>query len=181
MSVARQIPLIDRRIRNGETVEKAEGGNGLQLTGRSLGLIGGGNIGFQLGKMFYGAFNSRIFVYDPFLSPAMSERWAELLPRAHFKRVDTLDELLQLADVVSLHIPLTDKTKDLLGAAELRRMKPSAILLNTARGGIVNEDALADALDKGLILGAGLDAYVIEPPTLQSASRLVQHPRVVST
>lgn len=181
MSIARQIPLIDRRIRAGETVTKAEGSNGIQLAGRTLGLIGGGNIGYQLGKMFFGAFDSPIVIYDPFLSPAMSDKWAELIPHSHLTVVSTLEELLRTADVVSLHIPLNDHTCNLIGAKELGYMKPSAILINTARGGIVNEDALVEALDQGMLLGAGLDAFSIEPPTADVFPRLIAHPRVVST
>lgn len=182
LSVARNVPQIDRRIRAGEIVTKKEAGeSGLQLTGRTLGLIGGGNIGFVLGKMFHGAFGSRIIVYDPHLSASTENAWKDAIPCDKFTRVSTLGELLEQSDVVSVHVPLLDSTRDMIGEKELRRMKASAILINTARGGIVNEDALAVALDQGVILGAGLDAHSIEPPHLQNFERLIKHPRVVTT
>jgi D-3-phosphoglycerate dehydrogenase len=182
MSVARQIPLIDRRIRAGETVTKADGGAlGIQLAGRTLGLVGGGNIGFHLGKMFNGAFDSPIIIYDPFLSPAMADKWADLIPAHRLTVVDSLEEMLQHSDIVSLHIPLNDQTRGLIGKKELDMMKPSAILINTARGGIVDEDAIIEALDRGHLQGVGLDAFTVEPPTLDSLGKLVSHPRVIST
>lgn len=183
MAVARNIVSIDRRIRAGETVPKAEGGSGLQLGGRTLGLIGGGNIAQQVGRMFYGAFQGSIIVYDPYLSPSAKAIWTSMIPQDKLTIVDkdNLAGLLSESDVVSIHVPLLDSTRDLIAAKELAIMKPSAILVNSARGGIVNEEDLAEALEKGSILGAGIDAYEIEPPTLQSAGRLINHSRVVST
>jgi D-3-phosphoglycerate dehydrogenase len=183
MTVARNIACIDRRIRAGETVPKSEGVSGLQLSGRTLGLIGGGNIAQQVGRMFYGAFQGSIIVYDPYLSPSARDSWINMIPQDKITIVDkdNLDGLLSVSDVVSIHVPLLESTRDLLAARELALMKPTAILINSARGGIINEEDLADALDQGLILGAGIDAYEIEPPTLQSAARLIKHPRVVST
>ncbi|KAI9637763.1 uncharacterized protein MKK02DRAFT_23280 [Dioszegia hungarica] len=180
LAVARNVPFIDREIRAGKTITKQAGGEGgMQLTGRTLGLIGGGNIGFTLGKMFHGAFGAKIIVYDPHLSPAMESAWTAAIPS--YRRVTSLDDLLPASDVVSVHVPLFDSTRDMIGARELRLMKRSAVLINTARGGIVNEEALAQALDEGVILGAGLDAFSTEPPTLAQFSSLINHPRVVST
>lgn len=182
MSVARQIPLIDRRIRAGEIVTKAEAGAlGIQLVGRTLGLVGGGNIGFRLGKMFHGAFNGKIVIYDPYLTHSMAEVWAEAIPPSHLHRATTLGEMLEASDVISLHVPLLPSTENLISYSELKIMKPNAILVNTARGGIVNEEDLFRALEEGLIMGAGLDAFVYEPPTLSSYPKLVTHPRVIST
>lgn len=183
MSVARNIVSIDRRIRAGEVVPKAEGSSGMQLGGRTLGLIGGGNIAQQLGRMFYGAFQGRIIVYDPYLPPSARAAWTDMIPADKLTIVakDDLAQLLRESDVVSIHVPLLDSTRDLLGAEELGMMKRSSILINSARGGIVNEVALAEALERGDILGAGIDAYEVEPPTLQTAGRLINHPRVVST
>jgi phosphoglycerate dehydrogenase-like enzyme len=146
-----------------------------------LGLVGGGNIGYQLGKMFSGAFGSKVIIYDPHLLPHVEKKWNDLLPSTHFRRVDSLEELLKAADVVSIHVPLLESTTDLIDEQQLRCMKPSSVLINTARGGIVNERALLRALSEGWILGAGIDAYAIEPPTLQDYSGLIGHPRVVST
>ncbi|WWC92010.1 uncharacterized protein L201_006964 [Kwoniella dendrophila CBS 6074] len=182
LCLARDVASIDRRIRSGEVVSKAEGGlKGFQLSGKTLGLIGGGNIGYQLGKMFYGSFESKIIVYDPHLHPSMIQKWSDLLPSSHFKRVDNLDDLLKESDVVSIHVPLLDSTKDLINEEQLKKMKKSSILINTARGGIVNEDALFKALEKGWITGAGIDAFSIEPPSKENFGKLIDHPRVLST
>lgn len=182
LTVARNVSFIDREIRAGKTITKAEGGtSGHQLTGRTLGLVGGGNIGYALGKMFYGAFGARVVVYDPYLSPTQQALWEESLPPNKFRRVSQLDDMLREADVVSLHVPLLDATRDLISVRELGMMKKTAILINTARGGIVNEEALLQALVDGSIMGAGLDAFSIEPPTLHDFPGLISHPRVVTT
>lgn len=182
MAVARQIPLIDRRIRNGEKVTKdGAGALGIQLTGRTLGLIGGGNIGFKLGSMFNGAFKSPVIVYDPYISPARAAEWEQMIAPQKFKQASTLEAMLAEADVISVHVPLLESTRDLIAEKELNLMKPSAILINTARGGIVNENALVNALDRGHLLGAGIDAFVTEPPSTSTAPRLVTHPRTVCT
>ncbi|WWC95057.1 hypothetical protein V866_001909 [Kwoniella sp. B9012] len=182
LCLARDVAQIDRRIRSGETVTKAEGGStGFQLTGKTLGLVGGGNIGYQLGKMFSGAFDAKVVVYDPHLHPSMVQKWSDLLASSHFTRVNTLDEMLEVSDVVSIHVPLLESTKDLIGEDQLKKMKKSALLINTARGGIVNEGALLKALEQGWITGAGIDAFSIEPPTAKDFGKLMAHPRVLST
>ncbi|WVR09350.1 hypothetical protein IAU60_006416 [Kwoniella sp. DSM 27419] len=182
LCLARNVAAIDRRIRSGETVTKADGGStGFQLSGKTLGLVGGGNIGFELGKMFHGAFGAKIVVYDPHLHPTMVQKWSDLLSSSHFSRVDTLDEMLQVSDVVSIHVPLLDSTRDLIHEAQLRKMKPTALLINTARGGIVNEAALLKALNEGWITGAGIDAWATEPPSTKDNGELIAHPRVLST
>jgi len=121
------------------------------LHGSRLGLLGYGDLGKQvahLGRAFgmEVVVHTRIPANDP---GARNVSW---------------DELLESSDVVSLHAPLTDATRNIVGAAELARMKPSAILLNTARGGLVDEAALADALQRGVIAGAGFDVLSKEPP-----------------
>ncbi|WVW86491.1 hypothetical protein I302_108539 [Kwoniella bestiolae CBS 10118] len=182
LCLARDVAQIDRRIRSGETVTKAEGGlTGFQLTGKTLGLVGGGNIGYQLGKMFHGAFGAKVVVYDPHLHPSMVQKWSDLLSSSHFTRVGTLGKMLEVSDVVSIHVPLLESTRNLIGEDELRKMKKSALLINTARGGIVNEEALLRALEEGWITGAGIDAFSIEPPTSKDFGRLISHPRVLST
>ena len=97
--------------------------------------------------------------------------------------VPTLDELLERSDIVSLHVPLTESTRHLIGAAELARMKPTAVLINTARGPVVDEDALADALESGSIYAAGLDVFDGEPkvnPRLLAAPRTTLLPHIGS-
>jgi phosphoglycerate dehydrogenase-like enzyme len=182
LAVARNVPFIDREIRAGRTITKSAGGaGGMQLSGKTLGLIGGGNIGSTVGRMFYGAFGAKIILYDPYLSPEKEALWASSIPSSNLQRVDSLDQLLPFSDVVSVHVPLLPSTRDMLRELELKSMKRSAVLVNTARGGIVNEEALVTALNEGWIVGAGVDAHIIEPPVMANYSALISHPRVITT
>ncbi|SCO32155.1 related to D-lactate dehydrogenase [Fusarium fujikuroi] len=106
---------------------------------------------------------------------------AEACKRRNVKAHQTLPELLEVTDVVTLHVPLTHSTKNMIAAPQLKQMKKTAILINTARGGIVNEEDLADALEKGEIWGAGFDCHCQEPPTLAKYERLWKCPRFVGT
>lgn len=129
---------------------------GAELRGRTLGVIGFGGIGRALVRLLAGFGMKRPLVYDPYVESAIvNEYGATAVP---------LDTLLEQSDFVSLHCPLNDRTRNLLTARELARMKPTAFLINTARGGIVDEDALYDALRERRIAGAALDCFAIEPP-----------------
>lgn len=128
---------------------------GRELRDRTLGVIGFGGIGRQLVALLNGFGMRQPLVYDPFAPP-------EVLAELGVRGV-SLEELLQEADFVSVHCPLNETTRGLLGARELALMKPSACLLNTARGGIVDENALFDALQSERIAGAALDCFEIEP------------------
>lgn len=171
--MAREIPSIAVRQSRGQTVPK-ETCSGLLLRGKTLGLIGMGNIGKTAAKMFHGGFDAKIVAYDPFL-PA--DAWADV-PHV---RASTVKEVLEQADVLSVHVPLTKETRNLVGYEEMKGMKRNAIVINAARGGIINEEDLARALSDGLIWGAGLDCHEQEPPTQEKYAKLWAHPRVVST
>ncbi|MFQ5791648.1 MAG: 2-hydroxyacid dehydrogenase [Acidobacteriota bacterium] len=125
------------------------------LQGKTVGLIGGGAIGQAVAKLAK-PFDVRLCYYDRRRLPPAEER--ELA--ASFV---TLDHLLQHSDIVSIHLPLTAETERLIGRAELRKMKQTAILINTARGAVVDEEALAEALEEGTIAGAGVDVFAEEP------------------
>jgi len=146
----------------------------LVLTNRTLGLIGMGNIGKRVAEIFQGAFGSSIVAYDPFM-PA--DVWDDL-PHT---RISTPAEVIEAADVLSLHVPLTASTRDMLTYKEKSMMRPEAIIIDAARGGIVNEADLCRALSDGLIWGAGLDCHEEEPPTKARYAALWEHPRMVST
>lgn len=146
-----------------------------------LTLSGGGNIGLCLGRMYSLAFQSPVIVYDPYISEAGRASWTNALPEGRVTFAETLGELLIEAEVVSIHVPLTASTKDLIAAPQLRQMKSSAILINSARGGIVHEDDLAEALETGVIFGAGLDAFVDEPPAKDKYERFCKIPNLVMT
>lgn len=171
MSVARKIPSITARQRF-EPVPK-ETCNGIELDGKTVGIIGMGNIGRKVAKIFRGAFDAPIVAYDPYMPP---NAWNDIPHR----RVDSYNELLAIADVVTVHVPLTKETQDMISYDELRTMKRTAILINASRGGIVNESDLERALADGLIWGAGLDAHEQEPPSVQRYGGLWKQ-NVVST
>jgi D-3-phosphoglycerate dehydrogenase / 2-oxoglutarate reductase len=146
---------------------------GNELFGKTLGLIGLGRIGSSVASRA-AAFGMRVIVYDPFV-PA--SRGAAL----GLELVE-LDALLAAADVVSLHVPLTPQTRGLIDARALERMRPNAVLVNCARGAIVDLESLLDALDAGRLRAAAIDVVAEEPPPRDSLSaRVVTHPRVVAT
>jgi D-3-phosphoglycerate dehydrogenase len=140
------------------------------IDGMTLGLVGYGAIGSKVARCA-DAFGMRVLAYDPYLS-------GDALPGPG-ERVATLPDLLRQAEVLSLHCPLEPETRGLLGAAELAMLPKGAILVHTARGGIVDQDALLAALDSGHVSWAGVDVFVKEP--LEVDSRFRTHPRVVPT
>ncbi len=145
---------------------------GRESAGKTLGLVGFGGIGRLTAKLAQ-ALGMGVIAYDPLL-PAADPVWAETgVGRRE------LDALLSEADAVSLHVPLTDETRGLLEGARLARMKPGAVLINTARGGIVDEAALARALREGHLAGAALDVFAQEP--LHAGSPLAGAPNLILT
>ena len=167
MSVARQIPEANASTHAGKW-EKSRF-MGVELTGKTLGVIGAGNIGGIVCDRALGL-KMKVVAYDPFLS---EERAAKL----GVTKV-TLDELLGRADFITLHVPLTDKTRNILSAENIAKTRPGVRIINCARGGLIDEDALAEALDSGHVAGAGLDVFAVEPAT---ESPLFGRPNVVVT
>jgi len=139
-----------------------------RLDGRTLGLVGLGRIGKAVVPRA-AALGLQLLAFDPYLDLAFA--------KAHSIRATSLDELIATADIVSLHCPCTADNANLINAQTLRQMKAGSVLINTARGGLVDEEALADALEAGHLLGAGLDAFKIEP--LPATSRLARLPNVL--
>lgn len=156
---------LDSQVRSGDWTEPV----GIELEGKLLGIIGFGNIGAQVAKRVKG-FGMRVIAYDAF-------RNEKLAAEAGVMYADELDELLAQADYITLHVPHTAQTHHMIGKAQLDIMKRSAILINTARGGIIDEAALADALQAGRLGGAGLDVFEEEP--LPVDSPLLKCPRTV--
>ena len=173
VSLARRVPEMDRRIRAGEEIMRSKT-LGLSLFRKTLGIVGIGNIGVAFGNKWIGAMNGNVVGFDPFLD----EKQTISLPQAKFHRVTSLKELLNTADVVSLHVPLTSSTRNSISQDQFAQMKPNAILLNASRGGVVDEEALLEVLRTGKLFGVGLDAVEIEPPTMATYSRLLQFPNV---
>ncbi|KAI1761665.1 D-3-phosphoglycerate dehydrogenase [Hypoxylon sp. FL1150] len=172
LAVARQIPAITAR-QVVEAVPK-ESCWGQCLHGKTVGVVGMGNIGRRVAKMFRGAFDAPVIAFDPYV-PA--DAWADVPHR----RVESYRDVLAEADVLTIHVPLTEETRDMIAYKELAGMKRTAILINASRGGIVNESDLEKALAESLIWGAGLDAHEVEPPTVEKYGSLWKLPNVVST
>ena len=156
LAVSKMILLGDRAQRNGDFQSRTRL-IGFELYGKTLGIVGAGRVGSRVARMCRAALDMHVIAYDPFLSADDARlRGVELVP--------DLSILLQEADYVSLHAPLTPETQALIGPRELNLMKPTAILVNCARGGIVDEEALATALLEGQIAGAAVDVWQQEPP-----------------
>jgi len=155
LACARQIPAADASTRAGKW-EKSRF-MGVEITGKTLGLVGCGNIGSVVAARAIGL-RMKVIAYDPFLS-------AERAMTLGVERIEDLDELLARADFVTLHLPKTEKTANLLSAERIARMKPGARLVNCARGGLVDEAAVAEALRSGHLAGAAFDVFSEEPAT----------------
>jgi D-3-phosphoglycerate dehydrogenase len=156
LATLRRLPVIDRRTRAGEWLKEESRGVNRQITGKRVGLVGFGAIGKALAKLLSG-FDIELVYFDPLVPAAEAEKQFRI-------RSLPLDELLETCDIVSLHLPLLPETAGLIGKDRIARMKAGAVLINCARGGLVDEDALADALSEGRLFGAGLDAFAKEPP-----------------
>ncbi|MGQ0764755.1 MAG: hydroxyacid dehydrogenase [Gemmatimonadota bacterium] len=152
LAVARRLPAADQSMRRGEWDRKSF--TGIELNRKTLGLIGAGRIGGEVARRAR-AFGMHVVVFDPYLTP---ERAREL-----DVQTGTFDDVVSRADVLSVHVPLTEATAGLVGSAQLARMKEGAILLNVARGGVVDERALLDTLKRGHLAGAALDVFEQEP------------------
>jgi D-3-phosphoglycerate dehydrogenase len=152
LALARHIPQADRSTKAGKW-EKSKF-MGVELFGKTLGIIGCGNIGSIVADRAIGL-KMRVIAYDPFLSP---ERAVEIgVEKVEF------DQLLQRADFITLHTPLTERTRNIINAEALAKMKPTARIINCARGGLIDETALYEALKSGRIAGAALDVFEVEP------------------
>lgn len=145
---------------------------GRELAGRTMGLVGFGAIAREVGWRAQ-ALGMSVVAYDPLLDAAH--------PAWQLARNVSLDGVLDLADVVSLHVPLTDGTRNMIGAPQLAAMKPGAVLINAARGGVVDEAALAEALKSGRLGGAALDVFATEPLTAEDGAKFAGIPNLILT
>jgi len=155
LTLSKRIIEADRHLRSGKAHER-NAFTGRELLNKTVGVLGIGNVGGRLAELCQGLFKMRVLAYDPYMT-------AEQVKARGGEKVE-LDELLAQADFVSVHCPLTKASRKMMGAAQFARMKPEAYFVTTARGFIHDETALADALDKKLIAGAGLDVWEDEPP-----------------
>ncbi len=168
LSMAREIPRADREIRNGNWIKKEMMGS--ELKGKYLGIVGLGNMGKRLGRLAR-ALNMNIIGYD--VIPIDEEFSKEV----GLMKAD-LDTLLASSDYVSLHVPLLDSTKHMINAEKLGLMKKTAHVVNTSRGGVIDEEALYNALKDGNLESAALDVFEVEPAT---ENKLVNLPNFIAT
>jgi len=168
ISMAREIPRADREIRNGNWIKKELMGS--ELKGKYLGIVGLGNIGKRLGRLAR-ALNMNIIGYD--VIPIDDEFSKEV----GLMKAD-LDTLLTSADYVSFHVPLLDSTRHMINAEKLKMMKNTARIINTARGGVIDEEALYNSLKDGSLAGAALDVFEVEPAT---GNKLITLPNFIAT
>jgi len=165
LAAARNIPALHAAVEKGEWPRN----DGMELSGKTLGIVGLGAIGKKL-ALRAKAFEMQVQAYDPYLD--------ERFVAEHSIRALTLDELLQSSDVVSLHVPLNEQTRHMINANRIEAMRDGAIIINTARGGLIDEAAAARAIQSGKLRGLGLDAFEQEP---LKDSPLIGLPHVVFT
>lgn len=167
ISLARQIPQANYSLTQGKWERKSF--MGVELRGKNLGIIGLGRIGTELAKRAK-AFQMKIYAYDPYLSAERAEKLG--ITSVSF------DDLIRIADFITIHTPLTNETRHMIDQQVLEKMKPSARIINCARGGLIDEEALYQALTEGRIAGAALDVFETEPP---GEHPLFQLPQVIAT
>ena len=155
LSLSKSIFKYDSEVRSGNFKKNANEIQTFELLNKNILIIGFGRIGKKLISRCL-AFDTKVHVYDPYVS-------GEIIKKYGGNKIDNIEEGLKNADYVSLHIPLTTETKDLLNYAVLKKMKRNAIIVNTARGGIINETDLEKSLNENLIFGAALDVFSNEP------------------
>ena len=167
LSLARHIPAAHAALADGKWKRSAY--TGTELYEKTIGIIGLGRIGALIAERMK-AFGTKVVAYDPYVTSARAQQLGVQLL--------SLDELIETADFITIHMPKTPETTGMIGKAQLAAMKPTAYVINVARGGLIDEDALFEALSNNVIAGAGLDVFVSEPPT---GSPLLGLPNVITT
>ncbi len=168
LALARSLFPLDAQVRAGGWDVFAGAGMNRRIEGQILGLVGFGKIGLAVARRA-GGFGMEVVAYDPYVG-------ADAMQAVGVRKVE-LEELLRISDMVSLHLPLLASTRHLLNADRIRLMKPTAFVVNTARGGLVDQKALAEALAEGRLAGAGLDTFEKEPPAADDP--LLKLPNVI--
>ncbi|MDL2209923.1 hydroxyacid dehydrogenase [Desulfovibrio sp. OttesenSCG-928-O18] len=160
LALLRQTASSDREVRTGDYAALRAAIQLGELRGKTVGLIGLGRIA-QCIVPLLAPFKVRLLAYDPFAAP-------ETFEKNNAERCETITDLLSIADIVTIHVPLTKATRDLISAETIKIMKPGSYIINAARGGIVNEEAVVDAIESGRLAGAAFDVFVTEPPQKDS-------------
>jgi D-3-phosphoglycerate dehydrogenase len=167
LSLARRIPAADRSVKAGRWERSRF--QGVEVMGKTLGIVGLGRIGTQIARRAV-AFGMKVVAHDPFVTP-------DTVRDASIALVG-LEDLLSAADFITVHTPLSPKTQHLIDAGAIALMRPGVRLINCARGGIIDEEALCDAIDAGKVAGAALDVYETEPP---AGSRVTRYEEIITT
>lgn len=167
LALARRLPAA-ARIAGGEWAHWTEIRPAPPLSEQVIGIVGGGGRTGRLLASYMTGLAAEVLVLDPYVDRQVAGTW-----------VGSLEEILERSDVVSLHIPLNAETRNLIGAAEIEQMRPGAAIVNVSRGGLIDEDALADALHRGWLSGAAVDVLATEPPPKQSP--LLHAPNIIVT
>lgn len=171
LAVGRKLLCHTRSLTQGEWSKNTYLNSSFCLNNKLVGIVGGGNIGRQVAAKVQ-AFGARVQYYDPYRLPAELEK--------EFRMTYVpLETLIETSDIISLHVPLLDSTRHMLGGEEMKRMKDGAIIINTARGGLVDDDALVQAVHSGKLAGAGLDGVEREP--LPAGDPLITEPNIIVT
>jgi len=166
LAATRRVGELDRLVRAGAKIERPKF-LGIEMLEKTVGVVGFGNIGSRVAHKWRSAFNARIVAYDPYKSDLPCQQFSQL------------EKMLPEVDLLTLHTPLTAETRHMIGKRELALMKPTAVVVNASRGGVIDEAALYDALKSGRLFGAGLDVWEVEPPPKDHP--LLQLPNVVAT
>jgi D-3-phosphoglycerate dehydrogenase len=169
LALVRRIPEAHERLK---TLEWNRAIYGAELFRKTIGIVGLGKVGSRVAARLRG-FEAELLVFDPYISEARARDFGA--------RLVDFDTLLRSVDVVTFHVPLTPETEAMVGGRELASMRRGVRIVNCARGGIVDEAALLDALESGHVAGAAIDVWSEEPPESDTLRRLIQHPRVVVT
>lgn len=171
LAVGRKLICHDRSIRQGEWSKNTFLNQTMTLNNKLVGIVGGGNIGRQVAQRVQ-AFGSRVQYYDPFRLPK------EMEEKMNMQYVE-LDELIRTSDLITLHVPLMESTRHMIGEAEINKMKDGAILINVARGGLIDDEAVVKAVESGKLAGAGIDCVEKEPAMPGDA--ILNNPNIIVT
>ena len=156
LSISKRKNMYDNNVKTGKFIERNKLPKTIELWKKNILILGFGRIGKALIKRCLG-FEMNVFVYDPFIS-------SDAIESTGGKKIENLQDSIKQMDAISLHVPLTEKTKNLINYGLLKTMKKNCIIVNAARGGIINEIDLNKALNENLIFGAGIDVFEKEPP-----------------
>ena len=160
LNISKRKNMYDNAVKKGKFNERNKLPKTIELWKKNVLILGFGRIGKALIKRFLG-FEMNVFVYDPFINSNEVENLGG-------KKIESIDESIQMMDAITLHMPLTEKTKNIINYDLLKKMKKNCIIINAARGGMINEIDLDKALNEDLIFGAGLDVFEKEPPEINN-------------